>query len=182
MNYRSVLALCSIAFVVVATSAQSGRKSIKPGSPAVATPTPEPTPEEKPALKRQVVAVPGEDYKCTDDGSLAVVVKSEQPEQVFSNKEVTTKAKITSRPMAKYTSDARRRAVEGNVVIRVVLGADGKVSAVRITRGLPLGLNENAIQAACQIKFTPAMKEGQPVSQWQQVEYPFRLNSSIFRQ
>ena len=181
MKYLSLLALCSIVLIANPASAQSGRKTIKPGSPAVATPTPEPTPAVQPPQKRQVVAIAGEDYKCTDDGSLAVVVKSDHPEQVFSNKEVTTKAKITSRPNPTYTNEARRRAVEGIIVVRVVLGADGKISSVRIVRGLPLGLNENAIQAACQIKFTPATKDGQPVSQWQNVEYTFRLDSSIFR-
>lgn len=181
MKCLFVLAIVLAVVVVSAGAPQSGRKSVKPGSPSVATPTPEPTPEVQPTHRRQVVAIVGEDYKCTDDGSLAVVVKSEQPEQVFSNKEVTTKARITSRPMPDYTSDARRRAVEGVVVVRVVLGANGKIFSVRITRGLPLGLNENTIQAACQIKFTPATKEGQAVSQWQQIDYPFRLNSSIFR-
>ena len=42
-------------------------------------------------------------------------------------------------------------------------------------------LTENAIRAACGIKFKPAMKAGKEVSQWVTLQYAFRLaNSSIF--
>jgi len=53
---------------------------------------------------------------------------------------------------------------------------------VRVVRGLPGGLTENGIKAACKIEFKPALKAGQPVSQWLNVEYVFRLaDSSIFK-
>ena len=42
-------------------------------------------------------------------------------------------------------------------------------------------LTENAIRAACEIKFKPATKAGKEVSQWVTLQYTFRLaNSSIF--
>jgi hypothetical protein len=50
-----------------------------------------------------------------------------------------------------------------------------------VVRRLPYGLTENAIRAACEIKFKPAMKGGQPVAQWVSLQYAFRLaESSIF--
>ena len=58
---------------------------------------------------------------------------------------------------------------------------DGKIDRVRVVRRLPYGLTENAILAACEIKFKAATKAGQPVAQWLTVQYGFRLaESSIF--
>jgi hypothetical protein len=44
---------------------------------------------------------------------------------------------------------------------------------IRVASGLPYGLTEQAITAARQIKFTPAMIDGTPVSMWMQLEYNF---------
>ena len=38
------------------------------------------------------------------------------------------------------------------------------------------GLTERAIEAAKRIKFTPAMKDGKPVSVWMQLEYNFSFS------
>ena len=46
------------------------------------------------------------------------------------------------------------------MVLKVLLLADGKLDRVRVVRRLPYGLTENAIRAACEIKFKPAMKGG----------------------
>lgn len=91
------------------------------------------------------------------------------------------KAEITARPEPGYTREARRVGVQGIVALKILLLGDGKIDRIRVVRRLPYGLTENAIRAACEIKFKPALKGGQPVSQWVMVEYGFRLaNSSIF--
>ena len=160
--------------------AQSGRRA-RP-----AAPTPSPTPEEKPSPtpsappREQVTAERDQDYRCTNDGSLAHLLN---PPEVagFGPKEVDVKAEITSQPEPGYTREARRAGIQGNVVLRVLLLADGKLDRVRVVRRVPYGLTENAIRAACEIKFKPAVKAGKDVSQWVTIEYPFRLaHSSIF--
>jgi len=152
----------------------------------VATATPAPTPEEKPSPasslppRSQVTAEKDQDYRCTDDGTLAHLLDHDQVAG-YSPKEVDVKAEVTAKPEPDYTREARRIGVQGVVVLRVLLTGDGKIDRVRVVRRLPYGLTENAIRAACEIKFKPAMKGGQPVSQWVAIEYGFRLaNSSIF--
>jgi len=76
---------------------------------------------------------------------------------------------------AKYTESARQNRVQGVVVVSVVFTADGRVSGPRVTRGLPDGLNEEAIKAAQKIRFRPAMKNGQPVSVRMSIEFTFNL-------
>jgi len=127
-----------------------------------------------------VTAEKGQDYRCTDDGTLAHLLDQEEVAG-FSPKEVDVKAEIKAKPDPTYTREARRVGVQGAVILKVLLLGDGKLDRVRVVRGLPYGLTENAIRAACEIKFKPAIKAGQPVSQWVTLEYGFRLaNSSIF--
>src|SRR5258708_20834420 len=109
-----------------------------------------------------------------DDGSLGVVVRTDQAEQVWAANEVTSKAIIRFRPKPEYTTDARRNAVQGTIITHTVLGAGGKVYSVKIiNKGLPFGLNESTVHAACKIEFTPPTKNGEKVSQWLKIEYPF---------
>jgi outer membrane biosynthesis protein TonB len=44
-----------------------------------------------------------------------------------------------------------------------------------MVRGLPDGLEEEAIRAAYQLRFRPAMKGGQPVAFWTPVDIEFNL-------
>jgi periplasmic protein TonB len=173
--------LLLIILVSASAFAQSGRRNLPPP-----TPTPSPTPEEKSSptsslpSRSQVTAEKDEDYRCTDDGTLAHLLDHDQATG-YEAKEVDVKAEITAKPLPKYTREARRVGVEGVVVLKVLLLGDGKLDRVRVVRRLPYGLTENAIRVACEIKFKPAMKGGQPVAQWLNVQYAFRLaDSSIF--
>jgi TonB family protein len=174
----STLALILILIFATSAFAQSGRRK-----GPVAAPTPTPTPEATPSpppSQALVTAEKDQDYRCTDDGTLAHLL-DKPTVTAFTTKEVDVKAELTARPEPKYTRDARRIGVQGLVVLKVLLLPDGKIDRVRVARPLPYGLTENAIFAACEIKFKPAMKAGQPVAQWATLEYGFRLaESSIF--
>ena len=88
---------------------------------------------------------------------------------------VDTKPQLLNRPRPNYTEEARKNKIQGSVQVRVLIGADGSVKQVKIVRGLPDGLSEQAIQAAYQLRFRPAMRSGQPVQYWQMVTMDFNL-------
>lgn len=172
-----ILALSSFVY------SQSGRrvketKVSPPPAQEIKEPTPKPTPDEPPP----VTAEKNQDYRCTEDGSLARIIEPDDTEEVVvSAKEADVRATISAKPKPSYTKEARRNGVQGFVTLKVLLSARGKVARVRVVKGLPAGLTENAIRAACKIEFKPAMKNGQAVSQWLTAEYVFRLaDSSIF--
>jgi TonB family protein len=73
-----------------------------------------------------------------------------------------TPAEILSKPTPIYTEEARRLHIEGEVLIEAVLEASGKVEVVRVLRGLGHGLDEEAVRRAEQIRFKPALRDGQP--------------------
>ena len=94
---------------------------------------------------------------------------------IFSGKEVTQKARIVSKPEPQYSEAARLAGVTGTVVLRAVFSAEGEVKNILITRALGYGLTTQSVRAARKIQFTPAMKDGTPVSMHIQLEYNFNL-------
>lgn len=85
------------------------------------------------------------------------------------------KPNIIYKEKARYTESARQNRVQGTVLVSAVFTADGRVTQIRVIRGLPDGLNDEAIKAAQKIKFTPAMRNGQPVSVRMSMEFSFNL-------
>lgn len=95
--------------------------------------------------------------------------------RIFTGKDVTTKARLISKPEPQYTEDARKNQITGTVVLKVVFASSGQVTNIRTVSGLPYGLTDKAIMAARLIKFVPATKDGHQVSMWMQLEYNFNL-------
>jgi TonB family protein len=71
-------------------------------------------------------------------------------------------AEILSKPVPIYTEEARAKHIEGEVLLEVVLEASGKLRVIKVVRGLGHGLDDAAVRAAEQIRFKPALKDGQP--------------------
>lgn len=166
------------------TYSQSGRRVKTTVSP---TPLPmeqvRPSPNPEQPEPPPVTAEKNQDYRCTDDGSLVRILETaDTQELIVPAKEADGPVLMTKKPSPDYTREARRNGIQGFVTLRVLLAADSEVSRVRVLKGLPAGLTENAIRAACKIQFKPAMKAGRPVTTWVTVEFAFRLaDSSIFR-
>ncbi len=95
--------------------------------------------------------------------------------RIFSGREVSSKARVLSKPEPQYTEEARKNQITGTVVLRAVFTSGGQVTQIRAVSGLPFGLTERAIAAARQIRFQPATKNGRPVSMYIQLEYNFNL-------
>ncbi len=86
-----------------------------------------------------------------------------------------TAVAILSKPNPAYTDEARRLGIEGEVLLNVVFLASGQVKVDGVSKGLGHGLDESAIRAAQQIRFKPAMQDGQPVDFPATVHIVFQL-------
>lgn len=84
-------------------------------------------------------------------------------------------AEIISKPVPTYTAEARAQHIEGEVLLEVVFEASGKLRVVRVVRGLGHGLDDAAVRAAEQIRFKPALKDGQPSDSTAVVHIIFQL-------
>jgi len=88
---------------------------------------------------------------------------------------VDTLPRALNEPRPNYTEEARAHKVAGVVRARILIGSDGLVKQVRIVKGLPDGLNEEAIRAAMQMRFRPAMKGGAAVAFWMTLDVEFNI-------
>lgn len=74
----------------------------------------------------------------------------------------TTPPEILAKPTPVYTDEAKKLRIEGEVLLEVVFESSGRLRVLRVVRGLGHGLDEAAIHAAEQIRFKPAVRDGQP--------------------
>jgi len=93
----------------------------------------------------------------------------------FKQSEVTTGARVLSKPEPQYTEEARKAGITGTVILSVVFDRTGQVTNIRAVQTLCCGLTEKAIAAARQIRFIPAMRGNEVVSMYMQLEYNFNL-------
>ncbi len=92
--------------------------------------------------------------------------------------EKTAGIQILSKPRPRYSFLAVLNNVQGSTMLRVTFLANGQIGTISPVKDLPCGLTLLAIEAARQIKFTPAMREGEPYSVVKAVQYNFTIYSS----
>jgi TonB family protein len=84
--------------------------------------------------------------------------------------------KIITMVEAKYTADAMRQKIQGDVEVDVVVTPDGGVSRAIVVTSLSPDLDMNALKAALSYRFQPATQNGQPVTALVRVSLNFRLH------
>ena len=73
----------------------------------------------------------------------------------------------------RHTEEAMRQHARGSVFPSLVFKSDGKISNPIVILGQPYGLNEELIKAGHKIRFSPAIKDGKPVSVRMTAEFSF---------
>jgi TonB family protein len=107
-------------------------------------------------------------------GSAEPVAKTPvQPKSAAVSRQVP--AEITSKPTPVYTDEARRLRIEGEVLLEVVFESSGNLRVLRVVQGLGHGLDDAAINAAQQIRFKPAIRDGQPADSTAMLHIVFQL-------
>ena len=97
------------------------------------------------------------------------------PSEDAPNLSTTSAVRVTSKPRAQYTDEARTHDVQGVVRLKITLLANGEVGSITPLSELPFGLTEQAIAAAKQIKFEPRKVNGVPQSSVVTFEYSFTI-------
>jgi protein TonB len=88
---------------------------------------------------------------------------SKGPTPVVPAYEVTTMPMPQGRCEGKYTPEALGAAIEGTVILDVIVDETGRVREVRVVSGLGDGLTEAAVSAIKGCRFSPGEKDGKPV-------------------
>ena len=67
-------------------------------------------------------------------------------------------------PAPQYTEIARKARIQGVVIVEAIIEKDGTVSNVKVLKGLPMGLDQAAVDAVKSWRFQPATLNGKPVA------------------
>jgi protein TonB len=76
-----------------------------------------------------------------------------------------------------YPDLALKAGIEGQVIVKVWVDKEGKVKKALILKSTAEIFNENAIEAAKQWVFTPAMMNKGPVDVWMAIPFKFRIGN-----
>jgi TonB family protein len=78
--------------------------------------------------------------------------------------------------MPAFSLAASKAKIQGTVTLALVIDPTGVPTSVKVLRGLPCGLNNQAIEAAKKWRFKPAADpKGDPVAVRQVIEMTFHL-------
>ena len=93
--------------------------------------------------------------------------------------EVTQQASVASRSTPHYPKSARRKGLQGRVVVTVTVGTSGKVSSCQISQSSGYSmLDQSAVSAARRYRFFPAKNGlGQAISVRKAIPFNFQLTS-----
>ena len=89
---------------------------------------------------------------------------------------VEDKPTITKQVPPSYPEIARKSGIQGTILVRVLIGPDGKVREAEVLRGKEIFHNA-ALSAVKQYEFSPARQNDRPVPVWMALPIRFRLVS-----
>lgn len=78
-------------------------------------------------------------------------------------------------PEPEFSEEARKAKYQGVVVLKIIVGTDGRVHSPSVIRSLGMGLDEKAIEGVKTWKFDPSKKDGRAVAVEMNIEVAFNL-------
>lgn len=97
----------------------------------------------------------------------------EEPIQFWAEED---KPEITKRILPRYPEVARKAGIQGTVLVRVLIGVNGKVQKAEVLRGKTI-FHKVALKAAKGYEFSPARQNDRSVPVWMALPIRFRLVS-----
>jgi len=89
-----------------------------------------------------------------------------------------TPPKLVEVAMPTYTENAKKKKIEGTVVVSIVVDAKGDVTDAKVVKSLDPELDQSALVAVKMWRYKPATKEDQPVAVRMNVNLDFNLPPS----
>jgi TonB family protein len=142
-------------------------------------PIPDPTPDEPEPIARDEVVT--EEVDFLEDGEFfegSAIIPDGPPGPSTGPIQIAGNVRAPERiyaPDPVYPEEARQARVQGVVILQTIINAVGKVTDIKVLKGLPSGLTEAAVEAVSKWEFRPATLEGKPVAVYYMVTITFSV-------
>ena len=143
-------------------------------------PIPDPTPDDPEPIRVEEIEEPAIELADID---VAVFGIPDAPPSrgtgsadgpIYLGAGITPPVKLVF-PQPRYTEEARQARIQGTVILQAVIDREGGVGEVQVIKGLPLGLDQSAIDTVQGWKFKPALKGDEPVAVYLNLMINFSL-------
>jgi TonB family protein len=111
--------------------------------------------------------------KVVEKPKVAVQKTKDEPIRVTED---VTPPKAISMQAPSYPAEAKAASIEGVVVVQYTVTETGEVTDVQAVRGPP-ELTAVCVEAVKAWRFSPAMKDGEPVAVHRMARFPFRIKT-----
>ena len=119
-------------------------------------------------------------YRFLSMGSLLlflVIWVSMASAQEYDASDVDTMPKIIRQMPVSYPAEAKRGGLEGHVVVRVLIGTNGKADKMEVVESEPEGVfDEAALKSLKYWQFRPGILGGELVATWVKIPLSFKLD------
>jgi len=139
-------------------------------------PIPDPTPDEPEPIRPPEDVQPEINLPETD--IIFDIPEGPPPQEPEGPIMVGGDVKAPSRvydPRPQYTEIARKARIQGIVIVQATIDKEGNVTDAKILKGLPMGLDQEALNAVRKWKFEPATLNGKPVAVYYNLTINFTL-------
>lgn len=140
-------------------------------------PIPDPTPDEPEPIRLEE-EIDQEIELPTDDIVFGIPEgppPSEPSGPIHVGGDMNPPVKINA-PQPQYTEIARKARIQGVVIVQAIIDKQGNVTRVKLLKGLPMGLDQAAVEAIKRWRFKPAtLSDGRPVSVYYTLTVNFQL-------
>lgn len=128
-------------------------------------PIPDPTPDEPEPIRLEDEIEP--DITMPDTDLVFDIPAGPPPTEptgpIRVGGDVKAPIKVES-PPPQYTEIARKARIQGVVIVEAIIDKEGNVTNVKVLKGLPMGLDQAAVDAVKNWKFQPATLNSKPVA------------------
>ena len=115
------------------------------------------------------------------DGAIALLISpassSVNTNAIYNVGDGVTQPQLIRKVDPQYSEEARAAKYNGSVTLSAVVGVDGRPEDIQVVKGIGMGLDEKAVEAAQQWVFAPGTLQGVPVKVRATLEVNFRLVS-----
>ncbi|HKH45864.1 MAG TPA: energy transducer TonB [Thermoanaerobaculia bacterium] len=109
------------------------------------------------------------------DTASVVPVAAPLKDEILTVGGAVTRPALLSGSAPRYPKIAQHARIEGRVILQAVIDERGRVTDVRVLQGLPMGLDQAAVETVRNWTFEPAKLQGRAVKVYYTLTVDFRL-------